>query len=145
MNSGNDLSRYFESQFTNINDLLISLKDTIGKDMKVASFAVVKSYNEKEDIWSVTPFPLVKGESTKNVQCTAALTTICKINSEEIEITEVCTVKDIVLILYCDRNFKQNLKQAKNKTTLTALNENSDLHSDKYGVIIKVVKHFKEE
>ena len=35
-----------------------------------------------------------------------------------------------------DRNFIQNLKQIKGNQKLTSLQQNIDLHSDKFGIII---------
>ena len=43
---------------------------------------------------------------------------------------------DVVVILFMDRNFIQNLKQIKGNQKLTSLQQNIDLHSDKFGIII---------
>lgn len=102
--------------------ILFAVKDNIMRDIKVASFARVKSYNSKTNEYIVEPFPQLQNEN-KVISCVSISNKIVEKNN-------------LVLILFLDRNFLQNLKQYNLKTNLTYLQNLSDLHSEKYGVII---------
>lgn len=134
------------SNEVNTSDVLSQFKLGIFKELKCASLGIVKKYDEKTDYYSVEPFPLIKGESVKNIQCYAALDVHITYKDGGTEKTikgkETVSVNDMVLIVFLDRNYFQNFRQVIKEQKRTNLNENSDLHSDKYGLIIKVVKHF---
>lgn len=106
------------------NDLLtvlLTVKSNILRDLKVASLGVVKEIEDNNYI--VKLFPLLQNENDKTILC--------------FKLKDITIVKDdIVLILFTDRNFIQNLKQIKLNQTLTKLTENYDLHSHNYGIII---------
>ena len=106
------------------NDLLtvlLTVKSNILRDLKVASLGVVKEIEDNNYI--VKLFPLLQNENEKTILC--------------FKLKDITIIKDdIVLILFTDRNFIQNLKQIKLNQTLTKLTENYDLHSHNYGIII---------
>lgn len=106
------------------NDLLtvlLTVKSNILRDLKVASLGVVKEIEDNNYI--VKLFPLLQNENEKTILC--------------FKLKDMTIVKDdVVLILFTDRNFIQNLKQIKLNQTLTKLTENYDLHSHNYGIII---------
>lgn len=106
------------------NDLLtvlLTVKSNILRDLKVASLGVVKEIEDNNYI--VKLFPLLQNENEKTILC--------------FKLKDITIVKnDVVLILFTDRNFIQNLKQIKLNQTLTKLTENYDLHSHNYGIII---------
>lgn len=106
------------------NDLLtvlLTVKSNILRDLKVASLGVVKEIEDNNYV--VKLFPLLQNENEKTILC--------------FKLKDITIVKnDVVLILFTDRNFIQNLKQIKLNQTLTKLTENYDLHSHNYGIII---------
>ena len=105
------------------NDLLavcMELKANIFRNLKVGTLAKVISTN---DIIKCKPFPLLENETEKIIDC---------FKIKEVEVKP----NDVVLILFVDRNFIQNLKQIKGNQKLTSLQQNIDLHSDKFGIII---------
>lgn len=107
-------------------DVLLALKTNIFKTLKVATLAQVTSVNG--DIITASIFPLYKEEDELNLE-------VQKLKNIEV------SKDDIVLILFLDRNFNQNLKQTQNKqerTKMTDLKDNS-LHSYKQGIIIGVL------
>lgn len=104
--------------------VLLALKKNVFKDLKVAGLAQVKSI--KDDIFTVQPFPILSNELDKNIQCIAVSNLWVKEG-------------DVVLLLYTDRNFIQNLKQVKLGQKLTPLKSDAELHSEKYGIIIALV------
>ena len=106
-------------------EVLLILKDNIFKDLNVATLAIVEEV--KEDSVNVIPFPTIKSESSeRQINC---------VKLKNLELTK----NDIVIVVFCDRNFIQNLKQLKQNQKITQLNKNVNLHSDKYGVILGVL------
>lgn len=107
-------------------DVLLALKTNIFKTLKVATLAQVVSVDN--DTVTATIFPLYKDEDELNLE-------VQKLKNIEV------SKGDIVLILFLDRNFNQNLKQTQNNQTRTKLIDSKDnfLHSLKYGVIIGVL------
>ena len=99
--------------------LVLALKYNINRDLNVATLAKVVDVNKNV----CEPFPLIENEEKKNIYC-------LKIKNLELN------VGDIVIILFCDRNFIQSYNQIINNQLPTKLKENTNLHSDKYGVII---------
>lgn len=106
--------------------VLLALKENIMKDLKVATLAIVKSIDEKTQTCIVEPFPLLEIEKNKNITCV--------VNN-----TDDLSIKDIVLVIFLDRNFLQNLGQIKNQQEKTNLKKNTELHSEKYGIIISKI------
>lgn len=106
--------------------VLLALKENIMKDLKVATLAIVKSIDEKTQTCIVEPFPLLENEKNKNINCIIN-------NSDDL------SIKDIVLVIFLDRNFLQNLGQIKNQQEKTNLKRNTELHSEKYGIIISKI------
>ncbi len=106
-------------------EVLLALKRNIFKSLKVSSLAQVKEVNNSTI--SVVLFPIYSDETEITIEC-------CKLKDLEIN------KDDIVLVLFLDRNFKQNLNQLKNNQNKTNLNSNNiELHSLKYGIIIGVL------
>lgn len=118
-------------------DVLLALKSNIMRGLNVATFAEVQEVDEANQIVTVRPFPLVDGESEKNIACFSCL--MPHLDGENIawsSMTKSFGKKDVVLVVFLNRNSSQSFKQAKLKQTLSTLKENSELHSDKFGVII---------
>lgn len=107
-------------------DVLLALRTNIFKTLKVATLGQVTTVNS--DTVNVSIFPLYSNEEDLNLE-------VYKLNN--LTISE----GDIVLILFLDRNFNQNLKQTKNNQARTKLNDSTDnaLHSYKQGIIIGVL------
>lgn len=106
--------------------VLLTLKKNIMRDLKVATLGIVKGVDDVNQQVTVQTFPLIENEMTKNISCVNG----CPDTLQE---------KDIVLVLFLDRNFIQNLKQAKKNQARTELKENNDLHSEKYGIVISKI------
>lgn len=118
-------------------DVVIALKQNIMKSLNVATFAKVQTIDLVNQTAIVTPFPLVDGENEKNIECFATM--IPKIENDNISwisLINNLTKGDIVIIVFTNRNSKQTLVQAKKGMKLTSLTENSNLHSDTFGIII---------
>lgn len=106
-------------------EVLLTLKRNIFKNLKVASLGQVTKIGS--DIINVTLFPLYKEETNVVIDC-------YKLKDLELK------PNDVVLILFLDRNFIQNLKQIKNNQSKTNLDVNNvELHSLKYGIIIGIL------
>lgn len=106
-------------------DVLLALKTNIFKNLKVATLGQVTSVDN--DVITASIFPLYKDEDTLNLE-------VYKLKNLDIK------KDDIVLILFLDRNFNQNLKQTKNNQARTNLVESKDtLHSYKNGIIIGIL------
>ena len=54
-------------------DVLLALKSNIMRGLNVATFAEVQEVDEANQIVTVRPFPLVEGESEKNIACFSCL------------------------------------------------------------------------
>lgn len=106
-------------------EVLLTLKRNIFKNLKVASLAQVKEVGETTI--KVSLFPVYSDESELTVDC-------YKLNNLEL------SKEDVVLVLFLDKNFIQNLKQIKNNQNKTNLDSNNiELHSLKYGIIIGIL------
>lgn len=106
-------------------EVLLALKKNIFRDLKVASLGQVKEVNDSNI--SVSLFPTYSNESELYINC-------YKLNNLEIN------KNDVVLVLFLDKNFIQNLNQIKNNQTKSTLDSNNiELHSLKYGIIIGVI------
>lgn len=122
-------------------DVVMALKANIMKSLNVATLAEVQNVDTKKDIIKVKPFPLIEGESEKVIECYSL--EVMLNNTKYESLTKYISKKDIVLVVFLNRNSSQNLIQAKKKQTLTTLKENSELHSDKFGVVIGVVNKYE--
>lgn len=106
---------------TDLLRVLLTLKENIFKDLKVATLAKVNSFDEENHSCVVTPFPLFEDEQQKTISCLNFLS----VNTD-----------DVVLILFLDRNFIQNLKQYLSQQQLSYLKDKT-LHSEKFGIVIQ--------
>lgn len=106
-------------------EVLLALKRNILRDLKVASLGIVKSI--KDNIIKVNLFPTYTNESEITIDC------YCLKNLE-------VNKDNVVLVLFLDRNFIQNLNQKNNNQQLTKVDSrNIELHSLKYGVVIGII------
>lgn len=106
-------------------EVLLALKRNILRDLKVASLGIVKSI--KDNIIKVNLFPTYTNESEITIDC------YCLKNLE-------VNKDNVVLVLFLDRNFIQNLNQKNNNQQLTKIDSNNiELHSLKYGVVIGII------
>ena len=106
-------------------EVLLALKRNILRDLKVASLGIVKSI--KDNIIKVNLFPTYTNESEITIDC------YCLKNLE-------VNKDNVVLVLFLDRNFIQNLNQKNNNQQLTKVDsKNNELHSLKYGVVIGII------
>ena len=106
-------------------EVLLALKRNILRDLKVASLGIVKSI--KDNIIKVNLFPTYTNESEITIDC------YCLKNLE-------VNKDNVVLVLFLDRNFIQNLNQKNNNQQLNKVDsKNIELHSLKYGVVIGII------
>lgn len=106
-------------------EVLLALKRNILRDLKVASLGIVKSI--KDNIIKVNLFPTYTNESEITIDC------YCLKNLK-------VSKDNVVLVLFLDRNFIQNLNQKNNNQQLTKIDsKNIELHSLKYGVVIGII------
>lgn len=104
--------------------VLFALKANIMRDLHVATLGKVI---EQTDItFLVKPFPLTTEEDEKVIKCYCL---------KDLTIS----VDDIAVVLYIDRDFIQALKQIKLGQEPSRINKSSELHSEKYGIIIGIV------
>lgn len=125
-------------------DVVLALKSNIMRALKVATLAEVQSIDSKTQIVKVKPFPLIEGESEKIIECETIMTPTMQDKAfTYVSLASQLSNKDVVLVVFLDRNSSQNLSQAKKKQTLSKLKENSELHSDKFGIIVALVNKYK--
>lgn len=125
-------------------DVMLALKSNIMKALKVATLAEVQSVDTKTQIVKVKPFPLIEGESEKIIECGTTMIPALQDNSFTfVNFVNKLSKKDIVLVVFLDRNSSQNLSQAKKKQKLSTLKENSELHSDKFGIVVALVNKYE--
>lgn len=106
-------------------EVLLALKRNILRDLKVASLGIVKSI--KDNIIKVNLFPTYTNENEITIDC------YCLKNLE-------VNKDNVVLVLFLDRNFIQNLNQKNNNQQFTKVDsKNIELHSLKYGVVIGII------
>lgn len=127
-------------------DVIMALKQNIMKSLNVATLAQVQSIDEQNQIIKVKPFPLIEGESEKFIECYSCMIPIYDNKSITwISLLGQLNKKDVVLVVFLNRNSSQNLRQIKKSLNLTTLKENSELHSDKFGVIVGIVYKYAEK
>lgn len=140
INSSNVDTKY-ENRNTqgSIKELVDALKDNIFRYLNVATFAKVKSINLEEGTCKVEPFPLIKGEYSKSITCFTTLIPTLKDNEVKFEdINNYLSVNDVVLVLFVNRDSLTAFKQAKKEISISTLLENTNLHSDSFGVVISI-------
>ena len=122
-----DRSGRFNSINGNSSDffkVLLALKANTMRDIHVATLGQVISYDSTSKVATVKPFPLVQKEAEKLITCYT---------------TKDVATNDIVVVLFTDRDFIQNLKQLKAGQQTSSINDISDLHSERYGIIIGTI------
>lgn len=118
--SGN---KFAQSDFLQV---LLQLERKTMADLHVSTLAYIQSINATNKTVIVTPFPLLNEEMEKNITC------FC-LNS-----TEGLTQGDIVFVVFCDKNFVNNLQQIQQSGFKKAYTTNDKaLHSEQFGVIVK--------
>lgn len=117
-------------------DVLLALQDKINRELNVATLCEVVEVNTTNNTATVKPFPLLENEAEINIE---VIGTMYYNGTEYLPITSLLKVKDIVLVIFLNRNSNTALNQAKNKQTKSTLNQNVDLHSLKYGIITNIV------
>lgn len=121
-------------------DVLLALKANIMKATNVATLAEVQSIDTTNLVVKVKPFPLINGENEKTIDCYSCMfPTVKEDNIKWSNLVDSLSKKDIVLVVFLNRNSSQNLKQARKNQVLTTLKENSELHSDKFGIVVGIV------
>ena len=105
-------------------ELCQSIINNVMRNLHVASLAIVEQVNS-DGSYIIRPFPIKEGETFKKI-------TSIKVDGLSID------VNDVVVVLYMDRDFRQNLAQNQNHQTFTPTS-NGELHQEKYGIIINKI------
>jgi len=124
--------KFAGTQSQNTDDLLtvlLQVKKNIMKTLNVASIATVKKIDTQHKIATVQLYPLLEDETEKNIECRWC-------TNLENSGTPIFAANDIVLVLFCDRNFVAALKKLLSNQSPSTLKENVDLHTDRYGIIV---------
>lgn len=143
-------------------EVVLTLRKNIFRNLKVASLAIVKSINEDNVI--VETIPRLDKEDVKTLKCkTIMYRDITKINydysrgdsggsssgsTNAIEygwkpLSSLLVAGDLVLVVFLDRDSEQAYKQVKMNQKPSTLQQNSDLHSENFGIVVDVV--YKKE
>lgn len=104
--------------------VLLALKSNVMKDLHVATLGCVEEIND--NVYKCRVFPFSKDEQEKDIEC-RRLSSVSPV------------VGSYVLILFLDRDFIQNLKQINSSQPLTPIKDTTELHSERYGIIIGLV------
>lgn len=138
---------------------LTAMRNAILPMINVGTLAKVVTVNKLNNKILVKPFPLLDSESQKSIECSCPLyrdikkiTVNCpslggvtedvSIEWEWKSLMEVLEVNDIVCVVFMDRNFTQNLKQARSNNKLSNLNDEQKYHSDSYGIVVAVMNKY---
>lgn len=138
---------------------LTAMREAILPMINVGTLAKVVTVDRLSNKILVKPFPLLDSESQKNIECTCSLyrdikkvTVNCPAlggSTEDVSIEwewksllDILEVNDTVCVVFMDRNFKQNLKQARSNNKLSNLNDEQKYHSDSYGIIVAVMNKY---
>lgn len=125
------MARHFEgingvsSDFLKV---LLQLKTITKKETHVATLAIVSDTSKSgEGLYTCQIIPTLNDENDKmiSVYCVEGLT---------------LQENDVVLILFLDNNFVQNLKQIRRGQKISKLQSQSETHSESYGIIINKVQ-----
>lgn len=122
-----------------LHELLLVVKQNIIKSIKVATLAEVQNIDLNTGLVTVRPFPLIDGENNKLITCLTS--SIPQINQNEqkiINLINILNKQDIVLVLFLDRNSLQSFKQYQKNQKQSVLLQDSEFHSDKYGIITNI-------
>lgn len=139
-----------DQKYANVNsvqgglyDVLIELKNNVMRSLNVATLAEVQTVNKTNQTVTVTPFPLIENEISKNIICYSCMfQKVIGFNTTWASLIDELSIHDIVLVVFLNRNSSQNLQQSKKNQKRTALNQNVDLHSEKYGIIVGLCHKF---
>ena len=104
--------------------VLDALKNNIMRNTHVATFGIVRETND--DVAYVEFIPVIDKNNTTNVMC---------FNASPFALE----VGDLVIVIFMDRNYRQNVKQYLANKALSELTTNDILHSIEYGVIVSKV------
>lgn len=135
---------------------LTAMRKALLPMINVGTLAKVVTVDKLNNKVYVKPFPLLDSENQKNINCECSLyrdikkvTVNCPAlggNTEDVtiewewkSIIEQLEVNDIVCVVFMDRNFTQNLKQARSNNKLSNLSDEQKYHSDSYGVIVSIM------
>ena len=143
-------------------EVVLTLRRNIMRNLKVASLAIVKSIKDNDVI--VETIPRLDNEDVKTLKCKSVMyREITKINynyssedtdgsssasTNDIEyewrpLSTLLVAGDLVLVVFLDRDSDQAYKQVKINQKPSTLQQNSDLHSDNFGIVVDVV--YKKE
>lgn len=116
------------NQASDLKDVLLILKEVTLKDTHVSTLAYlgpkVEEFNEKYGIYECQPFPLEVGQSSYNIHAYYFDEAISRLSEG-----------DIVLIIYTDRNFINNLYASDHIPKET---QDQGNHLIKYGIIVPI-------
>lgn len=116
------------SQAKSLLDVLLILKEVTMRDTHVATLAYLdsnlSSFNGKYGIWNCRPFPLYEGQDEYTIQGY-----YFSADGDNF------TPNTIILIVFTDKNFINNLQVIENKPQQT---KDVNLHLLKYGVIVSL-------
>lgn len=111
---------------SDILQVFLTFEKRINKLLKVASLGKITSFNDNDKSVNVQLFPKFKNETNKMITC-------YYLNDKE-----GLEVGQIVCVLFLDRNFIKNLKKMQEGRSEVLVCDDSELHSDKFGIILKV-------
>ena len=162
----NDSTTYSEkylgntSQQSGLMEVCSALKLNILRTLRVASYGRVEKVND-ETIY-VKLFPRLENEGSSSddriIQCPTiyvedytleekqvGLTTKYELKKKWVSLATKIEAGDIVLVVCLDRVSNTALNQAKLKTTITKLNENTNLHTEECAVVVGIVDKLNKE
>lgn len=106
-------------------ELLLELKRVIMKQLKVATLGIVKSIDPDKKTLKVKPFPILVDEQEKYIDCRY--------------FNNAPTIDSVVLILFLDRNFHNNLKRIEKGDLTIAQIDNNIFHTEDYAIAIQML------
>lgn len=115
-------------------DVVMALRSNIMRNLNVATLAEVQFIDTKTQIVTVKPFPLLTNEDEKNIDCFSCMIPLG--TSKWVSLVDNLSVHDVVLVVFTNRNSIQSLQQARKNQKITTLNENAELHSERFGIIV---------
>lgn len=113
----------------NLLDVLLALEERIMKTLNVGTLALVTNIDSTNKKCNVKIFPSATNDSKEIV---------CMYGDNIVE--ENLTLGSIVIILFLDKDFRQNLTTLSNDIVIVQKNTNNILHSDLYGIVIGIFK-----